>query len=277
MTHPLHHLTLTPSLTLTLTLAIPPTPTPSHYPSYSHSHTITLLLSLPHHHTIPLTLTPTPSHSYSHSHTITLSLLLSLPHHHTFPLTPTPSHYPSYSHSHTITLSLLLSLPHHHTPSSHFHPHCLSLIPSPTPPHPSPPTDTPEAAYVQAVTSAGMMSVISRKCKRNLLQKCSCDSTPKTPPPDQAFFWGGCGDNHDYGYTFSKQFSTGAVDSSGPQLSTSELMQQHNTEAGRKVGCIQTLDLLNSTYCLFHTSTELCHGIRYLHHLHVQSFTTCNY
>ena len=243
---------------------------PTCYPSHSHTITLSLLLSLPHHHTFPLTLTPTPSHypSYSHSHTITLSLLLSLRHHHTFPLTltPTPSHFPSYSHSHTIT-------PHHLT-STLTASHSYPVLPLPTSPHP---TDTPEAAYVQAVTSAGMMSVISRKCKRNLLQKCSCDSTPKTPPPDQAFFWGGCGDNYDYGYTFSKQFSTGAVDSSGPQLSTSELMQQHNTEAGRKVGCIQTLDLLNSTYCLFHTSTELCLGIRYLHHLHVQSFTTCNY
>lgn len=160
--------------------------------------------------------TPTPP--------CTLTLTLAIP------LTPTPSTPQS------------LSLPHHHTPYSHFHPHCLSLLPSLTlPSTPLHPTDTPEAAYVQAVTSAGMMSVISRKCKRNLLQKCSCDSTPKTPPPDQAFFWGGCGDNHDYGYTFSKQFSAGAVDSSGLQLSTSELMQQHNTEAGRKVGHIQTL------------------------------------
>lgn len=80
-----------------------------------------------------------------------------------------------------------------------------------------------------------MMSAISRQCKRNQLQKCSCDSTPKTPPPDQSFFWGGCGDNFDYGYTFSKQFGAGALNST-LQLSASELMLQHNSEAGRMVG-----------------------------------------
>lgn len=153
---------------------------------------------------------------------------------------------------HTLTTSLPSlvspSLAHLQTPShSHSHPPPPPLL---IPPSPSPtPPDTPEAAYVQAITSAGMMSAISRQCKRNQLQKCSCDSSPKTPPPDRSFFWGGCGDNHDYGYTFSKQFSAGTVQP-GATLSVSELMLQHNSEAGRMVSGGPVNALLTPIFCL---------------------------
>ena len=169
-----------------------------------------------------------------------------------------------YALSHTHTCSITQFYPHFYlAPALPSLNHTLPPIPLPSiihtlatslPPPPIPrlsltPPDTPEAAYVQAITGAGMMSAVSRQCKRNQLQKCSCDSTPKTPPPDRSFFWGGCGDNHDYGYTFSKQFSAGAVQS-GTALSVSELMSQHNSEAGRMVSGGRVNALLISSFCI---------------------------
>ena len=96
-------------------------------------------------------------------------------------------------------------------------------------------TDTPETAFTQAIVSAAYVSVIARKCKQQSLRKCSCDSTPKTRPADGSFFWGGCGDNFEYGYRFTKELGDRAFVGLERDLEPSELMIQHNFEAGRKV------------------------------------------
>uniref|UniRef100_A0A175C7A9 Protein Wnt n=1 Tax=Halisarca dujardinii TaxID=2583056 RepID=A0A175C7A9_HALDU len=101
---------------------------------------------------------------------------------------------------------------------------------------------TPETAFVQAILSAGMMSLVSRYCKEGRLLRCSCDQTVRSPPTDGSFLWSGCGDNYEYGYYFSQRFSNSAyqlTDTSGgeggQEISDYELMAQHNAEVGRLV------------------------------------------
>ena len=77
--------------------------------------------------------------------------------------------------------------------------------------------------------------MISRHCKDHLLRRCTCDQSPKTPPEDGSFYWGGCGDNLDYGYQFSKGFSDNAFEGREESLTDYELMSKHNTEVGRLV------------------------------------------
>ena len=93
-------------------------------------------------------------------------------------------------------------------------------------------TDTRETAYVQAITSAGIVYSIARACSRDEIDQCSCDNVVRTVPDDGDFQWGGCGDNLEHGYKYAKRFTAGA------QLFASDasnLMNEHNSEAGRLV------------------------------------------
>ncbi|CAF1449123.1 unnamed protein product [Adineta steineri] len=63
-----------------------------------------------------------------------------------------------------------------------------------------------ETALTHAMFSAGITYAISRACKQGFLKSCSCSraTRPKNLPRDWS--WGGCGDNIDYGYRFSRDF-----------------------------------------------------------------------
>lgn len=90
--------------------------------------------------------------------------------------------------------------------------------------------DTKETAYVQAITSAGIVYSIARACSREEIRQCSCDNTNRSPPEDGEFQWGGCGDNLEHGYNYAKRFAGYALSGDA-----SSLLNDHNSEAGRLV------------------------------------------
>lgn len=107
-------------------------------------------------------------------------------------------------------------------------------------------TGSREAAFTYAISAAGVVNAVSRACREGELSSCGCSraARPKDLPRD--WLWGGCGDNLNYGYRFSKEF----VDArerektyeKGSMESARLLMNLHNNEAGRRVRhCYMTL------------------------------------
>lgn len=96
-----------------------------------------------------------------------------------------------------------------------------------------------ETAFTYAISAAGVVNAVSRACREGELSSCGCSraARPKDLPRD--WLWGGCGDNLNYGYRFSKEF----VDArereksypKGSYESSRLLMNLHNNEAGRRV------------------------------------------
>ncbi len=96
-----------------------------------------------------------------------------------------------------------------------------------------------ETAFTYAISAAGVVNAVSRACREGELSSCGCSraARPKDLPRD--WLWGGCGDNLNYGYRFSKEF----VDArereksypKGSYESARLLMNLHNNEAGRRV------------------------------------------
>lgn len=127
---------------------------------------------------------------------------------------------------------------------------------------PLPPTGTREAAFVYAISSAGVAFAVTRACSSGELEKCGCDRTvhgvsPQGKcgrwggesgraeawpslicgpfcPPAPGFQWSGCSDNIAYGVAFSQSFVDVRERSKGASSSRA-LMNLHNNEAGRKV------------------------------------------
>lgn len=132
----------------------------------------------------------------------------------------------------------------------------------PSPALPLPPTGTREAAFVYAISSAGVAFAVTRACSSGELEKCGCDRTvhgvspqgkcgrwgsasgrPGAWPslirgplctPCSGFQWSGCSDNIAYGVAFSQSFVDVRERSKGASSSRA-LMNLHNNEAGRKV------------------------------------------
>ncbi|KAL6456542.1 hypothetical protein MHYP_G00350860 [Metynnis hypsauchen] len=110
-----------------------------------------------------------------------------------------------------------------------------------------------EAAFTYAISAAGVVNAVSRACREGELSSCGCSraARPKDLPRD--WLWGGCGDNLNYGYRFSKEF----VDArerektyeKGSMESARLLMNLHNNEAGRRM-----------VSDLAHVSCK-CHGV----------------
>lgn len=124
------------------------------------------------------------------------------------------------------------------------------------------PTGTREAAFVYAISSAGVAFAVTRACSSGELEKCGCDRTvhgvspqgkhicpkgragtwlqaqthPRTlsGPHTLGFQWSGCSDNIAYGVAFSQSFVDVRERSKGASSSRA-LMNLHNNEAGRKV------------------------------------------
>ncbi|KPP77989.1 protein Wnt-2-like [Scleropages formosus] len=90
-----------------------------------------------------------------------------------------------------------------------------------------------EAAFVYAISSAGMVHALTRACSQGLLDTCSCDPTKKGTSQDAkgAFDWGGCSDDVDYAIRFTQAF----VDAKErKERDTRALMNLHNNRVGRK-------------------------------------------
>jgi len=90
--------------------------------------------------------------------------------------------------------------------------------------------DTRETAYVEAITSAGMVYSIARACSREQIEQCSCDATDRPAPANNSFQWGGCGDNLQHGYNYARKFEASTIGSDH-----SSILRNHNSEAGRLV------------------------------------------
>lgn len=114
-----------------------------------------------------------------------------------------------------------------------------------------------ETAFTYAISAAGVVNAVSRACREGELSSCGCSraARPKDLPRD--WLWGGCGDNLNYGYRFSKEF----VDArereksypKGSYESARLLMNLHNNEAGRRV---RTEVICNACSHTQHTQSE---------------------
>jgi len=107
-----------------------------------------------------------------------------------------------------------------------------------------------ETAFLYAVTSAGVVHVVTKACSSGNLTECSCDLYTQGQDTGQSWKWGGCGDNLKYGLRFSRKFLDAPdrkmVRKKGDMRS---LMNLHNNEAGRRA--IAKLMLLKCR----------CHGV----------------
>lgn len=95
---------------------------------------------------------------------------------------------------------------------------------------------TREAAFVHAISSAGVAHAVTRACSSGQLQKCGCDRTVRGRSPD-GFEWSGCSHNIAYGTAFSKAFVDAREKGKKRKQKNPAraLMNLHNNEAGRRV------------------------------------------
>ncbi len=57
-----------------------------------------------------------------------------------------------------------------------------------------------EAAFANAIASAGVVHSVSRGCRDGQLNSCGCSSANRPTDLEREWIWGGCGDNVHYGY-----------------------------------------------------------------------------
>ena len=120
---------------------------------------------------------------------------------------------------------------------------------------------TREAAFVHAISAAGVAHALTRACSAGELDDCGCDRTVRGASPE-GFQWAGCSDNVHFGTSFSRTFVDArehrfskrkfksAAAAAAANMSSLEkanhqhqqqmqvwraLMNLHNNEAGRKV------------------------------------------
>lgn len=99
-----------------------------------------------------------------------------------------------------------------------------------------------EAAFVYAISSAGVVYAITRACSQGELKSCSCDPHKRGRSKDDRgeFDWGGCSDNINYGIKFAKDF----VDAKEKTVKDARaLMNLHNNRCGRMVSSTISLGL----------------------------------
>nr|AAV87174.1 secreted Wnt4 [Nematostella vectensis] len=91
---------------------------------------------------------------------------------------------------------------------------------------------TREAAFVHAISSAGVAYAVTQACSSGRLgQKCGCDR--KTRGQADGFNWGGCSDDIDFGMTFATRFVDARERGSGIGSPARVLMNLHNNRGGR--------------------------------------------
>uniref|UniRef100_A0A914ZGS4 Protein Wnt n=1 Tax=Parascaris univalens TaxID=6257 RepID=A0A914ZGS4_PARUN len=96
-----------------------------------------------------------------------------------------------------------------------------------------------EAAFTYSILSAGVTHEVGRRCRLGLLQSCGCSQAAKPSSVSSEWTWGGCGDNVEYGYRFSRDFIDVREKEQGfPKRSSDHgrsLMNRWNNEVGRKL------------------------------------------
>ena len=100
-----------------------------------------------------------------------------------------------------------------------------------------------EAAFVYAISSAGVVYTLARACSQGDLESCSCDPTKKGSSRDTkgAFDWGGCSDHVEHAMRFSQVF----VDAKErKEKDARALINLHNNRAGRKASRRRTRALM---------------------------------
>lgn len=101
-----------------------------------------------------------------------------------------------------------------------------------------------EAAFVYAISSAGVVYAITRACSQGELKSCNCDGQKHGRSSDAtgSFDWGGCSDNINYGIKFAKAF----VDAREKMMKDARaLMNLHNNRCGRMVSVSQLANTVN--------------------------------
>jgi len=114
---------------------------------------------------------------------------------------------------------------------------------------------TREAAFVHAISSAGVVYGVTRACSSGQLDRCGCDRSITTRSPLQSrkqrrrarsedgtrlvagnFKWSGCSDNIAYGVAFAKSFVDAGEKSRRNRTARSDraVVNLHNNNAGRK-------------------------------------------
>ncbi|XP_029205862.1 protein Wnt-7b-like isoform X1 [Acropora muricata] len=90
---------------------------------------------------------------------------------------------------------------------------------------------TKEAAFTQAITSAGVVYTISRACSMGNLSECHCDRKWIGKESKRGWSWGGCSVDINYGINLSSRF----VNARRNRHDDIFLMDRHNSKAGRQV------------------------------------------
>ena len=65
---------------------------------------------------------------------------------------------------------------------------------------------TRESAFVHAIEAAGVLQAIARSCRNGDISTCGCSKSKRPENLNKDWVWGGCGDNVEYGYKFTKAF-----------------------------------------------------------------------
>uniref|UniRef100_A0A914D8N0 Protein Wnt n=2 Tax=Acrobeloides nanus TaxID=290746 RepID=A0A914D8N0_9BILA len=97
---------------------------------------------------------------------------------------------------------------------------------------------TRESAFTYAILSAGVTHEIGRRCRLGMLKSCGCSEAQKPSSVQEDWTWGGCGDNVDYGYRFSRDFIDIREKEENHKRSEDlgrSLMNRWNNEVGRKI------------------------------------------
>lgn len=95
-----------------------------------------------------------------------------------------------------------------------------------------------EAAFVYAISSAGVVYALTRACSQGDLRTCNCDPHKRGRARDERgeFDWGGCSDNINYGIKFAKAF----IDAKERTVRDARaLMNLHNNRCGRTVSWLK--------------------------------------
>ena len=95
--------------------------------------------------------------------------------------------------------------------------------------------ETPEIAFIYALTSASIMHNIAKACsKGELKEECDCEQNPVIKNSSDGFEWGGCSVNTKFGRNVSMTF----LDQQERHMTRRKfvrLVNLHNNEAGRQV------------------------------------------
>lgn len=124
--------------------------------------------------------------------------------------------------------------------------------------------ETPETAFIYALTSASIMHGISKACAKGELNECGCEKSPSaismkkilSATQNDGFEWGGCSDDLKFGRKVSTSFLD-QQESTTTRRRVARMINLHNNEAGRLVREIFLIEKkINSMRIFFYYSNE---------------------